>query len=100
MNLQNRRAGVDRIVRLHEQGKDLLRLFYDTHAEEIKGIPDQEGVIIETNHARKAFAHANRICMRPDTLGVNYVHLCESSPGDSDGQTRETACGISVLIVR
>ncbi len=61
-------------------------------------ILDQEGVIIETNRAWKVFAHANDIRMRPDTLGVNYIQLCESSVGDSAEQALEVASGIRAVI--
>ncbi len=58
----------------------------------------REGVIIETNRAWKAFAQANDIRMRPDTLGVNYTELCESSVGDSADQALEVASGIRAVI--
>jgi DNA-binding CsgD family transcriptional regulator len=61
-------------------------------------ILDQEGVIIETNRAWKEFAQANQIRMRPDTLGVNYIKLCESAKGDSAERSREVAEGISAVI--
>jgi DNA-binding CsgD family transcriptional regulator len=61
-------------------------------------ILDQEGVIIETNRAWKAFAHANAMRMRPDTLAVNYIQLCESSVGDSVEQAWEVARGIRAVI--
>lgn len=38
LNLLNRLAGVEHIVSLDEQGKDLLRIFFETHAEDIKAI--------------------------------------------------------------
>lgn len=61
-------------------------------------ILNQDGVIIETNRTWKAFAHANAIRMRPDTLAVNYIQLCESSVGDSAEQAREVARGIRAVI--
>lgn len=60
-------------------------------------ILDQEGLIIETNRAWKAFAHANDIRMRPDTIGVNYTQLCESSIGESSEQALEVASGIRAV---
>ncbi len=61
-------------------------------------ILDEHGVIIETNRAWKAFAHANAIRMRPDTLAVNYLQICEASAGDHADEAREVARGIRAVI--
>lgn len=61
-------------------------------------ILDQSGVIIETNRAWKEFARANAIRMRPDTLAVNYIQLCESAVGDWAQQASEVAGGIRAVI--
>jgi len=58
-------------------------------------IIDAQGTILETNRAWKRFARSNRIGMRPDTLQVNYLEICDSARGDSaDGRpTWPTAFG-------
>ena len=61
-------------------------------------ILDEKGVIIETNRAWKEFARANEIRMRPDTLSVNYIQLCESAVGDWAQQASEVARGIRAVI--
>lgn len=40
-------------------------------------ILDENGFILESNRAWKHFAQRNRIRMRPDTLGVNYLEICD-----------------------
>lgn len=42
-------------------------------------ILDADGVILESNRAWKRFAQSNQIRIRPDTLGVNYLEICEQA---------------------
>lgn len=49
-------------------------------------ILDENGFILKTNRAWKQFAEHNSIQMRPDTIKVNYLEICDSenkSGGDS-----------------
>jgi len=46
-------------------------------------IVDQEGIIIETNGAWRRFAEDNHIKMPPDTIGVNYLEICDLASGHS-----------------
>lgn len=41
-------------------------------------ILDENGNILETNRAWKSFAEDNRIRIRPDTININYLDVCES----------------------
>ncbi len=60
-------------------------------------IIDEDGVIIETNSAWKQFAEANAINIRPDTVGINYLALCDQTQGP-DGETAwRAAAGIRAV---
>ena len=61
-------------------------------------ILDQEGVIIQTNQAWREFAQSNEIGIRPRTIGVNYLELCDSAEGDTAKGAHEVAQGIRDVI--
>lgn len=61
-------------------------------------ILDEKGFILETNRAWKRFARKNRIQMRPDTLDVNYLAICDRSSQDTDGDASFVASGIRDVI--
>lgn len=61
-------------------------------------ILDQNGFIIETNRAWKQFAEENRIQMRPDTLGINYLAICDRAGGKAEGEPLFAAAGIRDVI--
>lgn len=61
-------------------------------------ILDEKGVIIQTNLAWREFALANDLKMRPSTIGVNYLDLCDSARGRSARGAREVAGGIRKII--
>ncbi len=61
-------------------------------------ILDRNGIIIQTNRPWKEFAQANQIRMRPDTVTVNYIELCDSAIGDSAEGARDVAGGIRAVI--
>lgn len=59
---------------------------------------DKNGIIIETNRAWKRFGVSNQIQMRPDTLGINYLDVCEKAMGDDKSRSKEVAKGIRNII--
>ncbi|GBC63290.1 LuxR family transcriptional regulator [Desulfonema ishimotonii] len=61
-------------------------------------ILDQNGVILETNQAWKAFAMSNKVENRPDMIGVNYLELCEFASGSSAEGAVNVASGIRRVI--
>jgi PAS domain-containing protein len=61
-------------------------------------ILDKNGFILETNRAWKEFARQNRIQMRPDTLDVNYLEICDRSSQETDGNSSMVASGIRDVI--
>ncbi|MBM9520235.1 PAS domain S-box protein [Desulforhopalus vacuolatus] len=61
-------------------------------------IIDKDGMILETNVAWRQFASCNEIGMRPDTLNVNYLKICDAATGDSSDKSGEVAAGIRSVI--
>ena len=61
-------------------------------------ILDENGFILETNRAWKRFAEENRIGMRPDTLNVNYLDICDGARGYSADESARVATGIRNVI--
>jgi len=61
-------------------------------------IIDENGCILETNAAWRNFARHNAISMRPDTLHINYLAICDGASGDSAECSKEVAAGIRSVI--
>ena len=61
-------------------------------------ILDQNGVILATNRAWQDFAKANKIRMRPDTVNVNYLEICERALHHSAESAAAVSEGINALI--
>ncbi|MBI4774181.1 MAG: PAS domain-containing protein [Deltaproteobacteria bacterium] len=59
---------------------------------------DEDGFILETNRAWKEFARASGIRMRPDTVGVNYLSVCDKAEGRGFALARKAAAGIRSVI--
>jgi DNA-binding CsgD family transcriptional regulator len=61
-------------------------------------ILDENGVILETNRSWQEFAVANQMSMRPETVGVNYLEVCDGATGESVEGAHEVARGIRAVI--
>jgi DNA-binding CsgD family transcriptional regulator/PAS domain-containing protein len=61
-------------------------------------IIDKHGMILETNVAWRQFASCNELGMRPDTLQVNYLKICDAATGESSYKSGEVAAGIRSVI--
>ncbi|MGD9045739.1 MAG: PP2C family protein-serine/threonine phosphatase [Desulfobacterales bacterium] len=61
-------------------------------------ILDENGVIIETNEAWKNFAMENKMRDRNDSIGVNYLKLCDATIGKEAKDARKVAAGIRSVI--
>lgn len=61
-------------------------------------ILDQRGFILETNRAWKRFAEENQLQMRPDTLGINYLEICDRAGGPDPTEPSVVANGIRDVI--
>ena len=82
----------------HAAGEDqLARTILNSLSAHV-AILDEKGFILETNHAWKQFAEANQIRMRPDTLKINYLKICDSADGYSADESTSVATGIRDVI--
>ncbi len=61
-------------------------------------IINKDGVIIETNRAWSEFAADNDIDIIPDTIGRNYLEICDMAKGDQANMARTAAEGIRYVI--
>ena len=61
-------------------------------------ILDENGVILETNEAWKNFAMENKMKDRNDSIGVNYLKLCDTTIGKEAKDARKVAAGIRSVI--
>jgi DNA-binding CsgD family transcriptional regulator len=61
-------------------------------------ILDENGVIIETNRAWQNFAAENQMEGSNDSIGVNYLAICDATTGDEGEAARKVADGIRSVI--
>ena len=78
-------------------GDQLARTILNSLSAHV-AILDENGFILETNRAWMQFAEANQIRMRPDTLKVNYLEICDSADGYSADESTSVARGIRDVI--
>ncbi len=78
-------------------GDQLARTILNSLSAHV-AILDENGFILETNRAWMQFAEANQIRMRPDTLKVNYLDICDSADGYSADESASVAQGIRNVI--
>ena len=61
-------------------------------------ILDEHGVILETNQAWRNYATANKMEGSDDSIGVNYLALCDATTGKETKYARDVAAGIRSVI--
>jgi DNA-binding CsgD family transcriptional regulator len=61
-------------------------------------ILDQDGVILETNQAWKAFAVKGGAPESFDHRGVNYLKICDATTGDEAEDSKKVSAGIRAVI--
>jgi serine phosphatase RsbU (regulator of sigma subunit) len=61
-------------------------------------ILDENGVILETNDAWKNYATANKMKGPNDSIGVNYLKLCDATIGKEAKDAHRVAAGIRSVI--
>ena len=61
-------------------------------------ILDRDGVILETNQAWKAFAIKGGAPETFEHRGVNYLKICDTTPGDEAEDAKKVAAGIRAVI--
>jgi serine phosphatase RsbU (regulator of sigma subunit) len=61
-------------------------------------ILDEKGVILETNEAWRNYAKVNEMDGAADSIGVNYLALCDATTGKETQYARDVAAGIRSVI--
>ena len=61
-------------------------------------IVDQQGVILDTNRAWRVFAQKNGMPEGYDSIGENYLDICDATEGEEGDHTRAVAAGIRDVI--
>lgn len=61
-------------------------------------ILDEHGIILETNRAWQEFGRANGLQGRADSVGVNYLDICDRADQDAMGECVMIARGIRAVI--
>lgn len=61
-------------------------------------IVDEDGIILDTNRAWRAFAVNGGMPEDYDSIGENYLDICEASKGEEGEHTRAVASGIRDVI--
>jgi len=61
-------------------------------------ILDDRGVIIETNRAWQDFAKENGMKGTLDSVGINYLSICEAASGEMNSEALRIAGGIRDVI--
>ena len=57
-------------------------------------IIDAAGIILQTNHAWRAYARRNRLQGTPDAVGINYLAICDATRGRDADDAHRVAAGI------
>ena len=83
---------------LHRVGQ-YMNIAIDSLSANI-AILDEHGVILETNRSWQQFGQDNEIAAEVDTVGINYLKICDSAVGDREEveKAREVADGIRKVI--
>lgn len=61
-------------------------------------IVDENGIILDTNHAWRRFATGHGMPEGYDAIGDNYLAVCEAATGEDAGNARQVADGIRSVI--
>jgi DNA-binding CsgD family transcriptional regulator len=78
-------------------GEQLSQTILDSLSAHV-AILDENGFILKTNLAWNKFAKQNQLQIRPDTLGVNYLEICDNANGQALGESSFVAKGIRGVI--
>lgn len=90
-------AALEQQVRELRDARDFLENILDSLDAHI-AVLDEAGVIIKTNKPWQDFAKANHLRLPPDTLGVNYLAVCDKARGESAEGAEEAAAGIRAVM--
>ncbi len=93
---QQHREGRPEIAPLHFSGS-LAKTVLNSLSANI-AILDEYGVILETNQAWRNYATQNKMEGSDDSIGVNYLELCDATTGKEKKYARDVAAGIRSVI--
>ena len=81
----------------YRTGPDRDRIVLDALSAHV-AILDHEGRILDTNRAWREFARDSGLPLRPDTLQVNYLEVCDRAAENGEEKADEVAGGIRSVI--
>ncbi len=61
-------------------------------------ILDRHGHIVETNQAWRAYARRNQMAGPDDSIGSNYLEICDQTEGEETEVARKVAAGIRAVL--
>ena len=93
---QQNQEGRPGIAPLHFSGS-LAKTVLNSLSANI-AILDEHGVILETNQAWRNYATANEMEGSDDSIGVNYLALCDATTGKETKYAHDVAAGIRSVI--
>ncbi len=99
----NDRAGSARVSALEQEVQELqeARNFLENILNSLDAhiaVLDEQGVIVKTNKPWQDFAKANNLGLPPDTVGVNYLKICDEARGEASEGAEEAAAGIRAVM--
>lgn len=95
---QQNQEGRPEIAPLHFSGS-LAKTVLNSLSANI-AILDEYGVILETNQAWRNYARDNEMDGADDSIGVNYLTLCDATIGKEAKCARDVAAGRSGLAIK
>ncbi|MEZ4526162.1 MAG: LuxR C-terminal-related transcriptional regulator [Desulfobacterales bacterium] len=75
----------------------LARTVLDSLSAHI-AILDEKGFIVESNRAWRSYACKNGMKGKPDSIGLNYLDICNAATGEESEDARHVAAGIRAVL--
>ncbi len=79
------------------QEQNLYKVVIDSMSAHV-AILDEEGKIIETNRSWQEFGRKNGVLQSVESIGVNYLKVCETATERSDDDAARVAQGIRLIL--
>jgi DNA-binding CsgD family transcriptional regulator len=77
--------------------KDLYKVVINSLTTHV-AILDGEGEILETNRAWQDYGKANGMKAPYDSVGLNYLRICDAADGDCEAEVNNVARGIRMVL--
>ncbi|MGE0087437.1 MAG: LuxR C-terminal-related transcriptional regulator [Desulfococcaceae bacterium] len=75
----------------------LARTVLDSLSAHI-AILDEKGFVVESNRAWRTYACKNSMKGNPDSIGLNYLDICDTAKGDESEDARQVSAGIRAVL--